>query len=187
MDEINLIEKPQKNFEYYLQKTLLLVGERLAIILFVLCIPIFFLFIKTPQAFSEVEKEVFVKQETTWYKKISLKSPQETVSSSHSFTIATVTPSPSPTPAPTTAPTVSPSSDVWDKLAICESKGNWAINTGNGYYGGLQFSESAWRGVGGTNMPHEASRDEQIMRGKMLQEKRGWGPWGACSKKLNLL
>lgn len=188
MDEINLIEKqPPKSFEYYLQKTLLVVGERLAIILFILCIPVFFLLFKAPQAFSEKEKEVFVKQQNTWYKKTSAATPQENPYNMYSYSLATVTPSPTPTPAPTSIPNLSTTSDIWDKLAVCESKGNWSINTGNGYYGGLQFSESAWRGVGGTNMPHEASRDEQIMRGKMLQEKRGWGPWGGCSKKLGLL
>ncbi len=77
-------------------------------------------------------------------------------------------------------------SEIWDKLALCESGGNWSINTGNGYYGGLQFSEGAWRSVGGVGFAHEASRDEQIMRGKMLQERRGWGAWGLCAKKLNL-
>lgn len=187
MDEINLIEKPPRNFEHYLQKTLLLVGERLAIILFIVCIPVFIFLFKTPQAFSEREEEVFIKQETNWYKKTSVANQPDLGVNTYSYSTATVTPSPSPSPTPTSAPNLSTNSDIWEKLAQCESKGNWSINTGNGYYGGLQFSESAWRGVGGTNMPHEASRDEQIMRGKMLQEKRGWGPWGGCSKKLGLL
>jgi len=76
--------------------------------------------------------------------------------------------------------------EIWEQLALCESKGNWSINTGNGYYGGLQFSENAWASVGGTGLAHEASKDEQIMRGKMLQEKRGWTVWGLCAKKLGL-
>ena len=50
----------------------------------------------------------------------------------------------------------------WDAVAQCESGGNWAINTGNGYYGGLQFSPSTWAANGGTGMPHENSREEQI-------------------------
>ena len=53
-------------------------------------------------------------------------------------------------------------STVWDRLAQCESGGNWAINTGNGYYGGLQFSPATWKSNGGTGMPHQASREEQI-------------------------
>ncbi len=75
---------------------------------------------------------------------------------------------------------------VWDRLAACEAGGNWAINTGNGYYGGLQFSLSSWRGVGGSGLPSDASREEQIMRGQMLQASSGWGAWPACSAKLGL-
>ncbi|MDT0203756.1 transglycosylase family protein [Nocardioides sp. AE5] len=75
---------------------------------------------------------------------------------------------------------------VWDQLAKCESGGNWAINTGNGYYGGLQFSASTWRSVGGTGLPHQHSREEQIKRGKILQQRAGWGQWPACTRKLGL-
>lgn len=75
---------------------------------------------------------------------------------------------------------------VWDALARCESGGNWAINTGNGYYGGLQFTASTWRAVGGSGLPHQASREEQIMRGQILQSRSGWGQWPACTKKLGL-
>jgi resuscitation-promoting factor RpfB len=79
-----------------------------------------------------------------------------------------------------------PSGSVWDKLAECESGGNWSINTGNGYYGGLQFSLSTWRAYGGSGMPHEASREEQIAIAKKLQADAGWGAWPACSSKLGL-
>ena len=75
---------------------------------------------------------------------------------------------------------------VWDRLAKCEAGGNWSINTGNGYYGGLQFSPSSWRAVGGSGLPHQASREEQIKRGKMLQSRGGWGQWPSCSSKLGL-
>ena len=75
---------------------------------------------------------------------------------------------------------------VWDRLAMCESTGNWAINTGNGFYGGLQFTPSSWRAVGGSGMPHQASKAEQIARAKKLQALQGWGAWPACSKKLGL-
>jgi resuscitation-promoting factor RpfB len=79
-----------------------------------------------------------------------------------------------------------PSGSVWDKLAQCESGGNWSINTGNGYYGGLQFSLSTWRAYGGSGMPHQASRDRQIAIAKKLQADAGWGAWPACSSKLGL-
>lgn len=89
-------------------------------------------------------------------------------------------------PAPSSnAPAVAGGSD-WDRLAQCESGGNWAINSGNGYYGGIQFSLSSWRGVGGTGYPHEHSREEQIKRGEMLRAQGGWRHWPACSKKLGL-
>ncbi len=99
--------------------------------------------------------------------------------------IPTATPTPTPEP-PTPAP-IDPNSDIiWDSLAACESGGNWQINTGNGYFGGLQFSQGAWNSVGGAGSPSDASREEQISRGKLLQQIRGWGAWGACAKKLGL-
>jgi resuscitation-promoting factor RpfB len=79
-----------------------------------------------------------------------------------------------------------PSGSVWDKLAECESGGNWSINTGNGYYGGLQFSLSTWRAYGGSGYPHQASREQQIAIAKKLQAAAGWGSWPACSSKLGL-
>ncbi len=75
---------------------------------------------------------------------------------------------------------------VWDRLAKCESGGNWHINTGNGYYGGLQFTIGSWRGVGGSGLPSDASREEQIARGQMLQARQGWGAWPACTAKLGI-
>jgi uncharacterized protein YabE (DUF348 family) len=79
-----------------------------------------------------------------------------------------------------------PSGSVWDKLAQCESGGNWSINTGNGYYGGLQFSLSTWRAYGGSGLPSDASREKQIAIAKKLQADAGWGAWPACSSKLGL-
>ena len=72
----------------------------------------------------------------------------------------------------------------WDALAACESGGNWSINTGNGYYGGLQFSLQSWRAVGGSGYPHQASKAEQIKRAEMLLARQGWGAWPACTSKL---
>lgn len=90
-----------------------------------------------------------------------------------------------PTPAQT-APEVATNGSVWDRLAKCESGGNWAINTGNGYYGGVQFSAGTWKAVGGTGLPSEASREEQIERAQILQARSGWGQWPACSAQLGL-
>jgi LysM repeat protein len=75
---------------------------------------------------------------------------------------------------------------VWDRLAACESGGNWTINTGNGYYGGLQFTLSTWRAVGGQDYPHENSREEQIYRAEILLARSGWSQWPACTLKLGL-
>lgn len=94
-----------------------------------------------------------------------------------------VAPAPRPQVA---APSVADGS-VWDSLAMCEAGGNWAINTGNGFYGGLQFTPSSWAAVGGSGLPNQASREEQIMRGQMLQAQQGWGAWPACAAKLGLL
>jgi resuscitation-promoting factor RpfB len=79
-----------------------------------------------------------------------------------------------------------PSGSVWDKIAECESGGDWSINTGNGYYGGLQFSLSTWRAYGGSGYPHKASREEQIRIAKKVQAADGWGAWPACTAKLGL-
>ena len=77
---------------------------------------------------------------------------------------------------------------VWDRLAQCESGGNWAINTGNGYYGGLQFLPSSWRAAGGSGMPHQASREEQIRVAENLRDQvGGFRPWPPCAAKLGLL
>lgn len=92
---------------------------------------------------------------------------------------------PKPQPAPTPTATTNNAS-VWDRLAQCESGGNWSINTGNGYYGGLQFSLASWKGVGGTGLPSQASKSEQIARGEKLQAKQGWGAWPACTRKLGI-
>jgi hypothetical protein len=79
-----------------------------------------------------------------------------------------------------------PDSTVWDALAVCESSGRWDIDSGNGYYGGLQFLPSSWQLVGGTGLPHEASRDEQIHRAELLLLRQGWEAWPACSVRLGL-
>jgi uncharacterized protein YabE (DUF348 family) len=83
--------------------------------------------------------------------------------------------------APESAPAVGDDS-VWDRIAQCESGGNWSINTGNGYYGGLQFSAATWHSVGGPGLPHENSREVQIKYAKILQQRSGWGQWSCAAK-----
>lgn len=106
---------------------------------------------------------------------------------------ATLVTIPTPKPAPVAAApqrVVTFDGDtVWDQLAQCESGGNWAINTGNGYYGGLQFDLSTWAGYGGLEFaerPDLASREQQIIVAERLHAARGFQPWPACRIKLGL-
>ncbi|MFI7117143.1 transglycosylase family protein [Amycolatopsis sp. NPDC049868] len=71
----------------------------------------------------------------------------------------------------------------WDAIAQCESSGNWSTNTGNGYYGGLQFSQSTWRAYGGTGSAHNASREQQIAVAERVLQGQGIGAWPHCGKK----
>ncbi len=97
-----------------------------------------------------------------------------------------------PTTAPPTTQAPAPSGvngdpndpATWDRMAQCEAGGNWAANTGNGYYGGLQFSLSTWQHYGGTGYPHQASKATQIEVGKRLQAAEGWAAWPTCSREL---
>jgi len=73
---------------------------------------------------------------------------------------------------------------TWDALAQCESGGNWAIDTGNGYYGGLQFSMATWQANGGVGNPADASREEQIRVAENVLATQGWGAWPACSAQI---
>lgn len=101
-------------------------------------------------------------------------------------------PPPPPPPAPPTPQPVASGSGyndpdnpaAWDRLAQCESSGNWAANTGNGYYGGIQFSLASWQGVGGSGRPDQASRSTQIAMAQRLWTQGGWGQWPGCSLKL---
>ncbi|HVX58572.1 MAG TPA: transglycosylase family protein [Candidatus Saccharimonadales bacterium] len=93
-------------------------------------------------------------------------------------------------PKTTIRPTVSAPSvsggSVWDQIAACESGGNWAINTGNGFYGGLQFTSSTWSAYGGGSYAptaNLASREAQISVAEKVQASQGWGAWPVCSIK----
>jgi hypothetical protein len=85
---------------------------------------------------------------------------------------------------------VSPQSNsTWDRLAKCESTSDWDADTGNGFKGGLQFTQSTWKAFGGgkyASSPDEASREEQIAVAKKVQAEQGWDAWPTCSKKLGM-
>ncbi|WP_304502042.1 resuscitation-promoting factor [Brachybacterium sp. FME24] len=86
------------------------------------------------------------------------------------------------------APSVSGGS-VWDRLAQCESGGDWSINTGNGFSGGLQFTKSTWLAFGGGDyapVAHQATREQQIVVAKKVQAGQGWGAWPSCTSQLGI-
>jgi uncharacterized protein YabE (DUF348 family) len=84
-------------------------------------------------------------------------------------------------PAPAPATNFSGGNSIWDRIAECESGGNWAINTGNGYYGGLQFNLSTWAAYGGTGRPDQQSREAQIaVAERVAAASGGYGAWPVC-------
>ncbi|MFJ2744074.1 transglycosylase family protein [Streptomyces sp. NPDC087440] len=88
--------------------------------------------------------------------------------------------------AATGRPAAAADRGVWDRIAQCESGGNWHINTGNGYYGGLQFSAGTWRAHGGgayASRADRASKAQQIAIATKVQRKQGWGAWPSCSRR----
>ena len=79
--------------------------------------------------------------------------------------------------------------NVWDRVAACESGGDWNVATGNGYYGGLQFSASSWRSAGGgkyASLPHHATRGQQIAAAQVLLRQQGPGAWPVCGPRAGL-
>ncbi|AJW39633.1 hypothetical protein NY08_1603 [Rhodococcus sp. B7740] len=87
-------------------------------------------------------------------------------------------------PLGVSAGTANAASNNWDAVAQCESGGNWSINTGNGYYGGLQFSQSTWTANGGTGSPANASKAEQIRVAENTLQSQGPGAWPVCGQQL---
>ncbi len=85
------------------------------------------------------------------------------------------------------APAANAATDAtWDRVAQCESSGNWSINTGNGFSGGLQFTPSTWRAFGGAQfaeLADHASREQQIVVAERVLAGQGWGAWPVCSRK----
>ena len=91
-----------------------------------------------------------------------------------------------PAPAPTVGPPSFPLGGVWAELRQCESGGNYAIDTGNGYYGAYQFSAATWHGLGFAGLPNQAPPAVQDEAAVELQARSGWGQWPACSRRLGL-
>lgn len=138
--------------------------------------------------------------------------PRPTAGTAANSATSTARPAPSSIPAAPTAapdPTATPSSKkraagggntaaapgpaesrMWDALAECESSGDWAINTGNGLYGGLQIDRRTWLDYGGqayAPLPSKATREQQILIAEKVRADRGFKPWSSCARKLDLL
>ena len=79
--------------------------------------------------------------------------------------------------------TASAAGHNWDAVAACESGGNWGINTGNGYYGGLQFTMGTWKANGGAGSPHNAPKSEQIRVAENVLNRQGIGAWPVCGRR----
>ena len=87
------------------------------------------------------------------------------------------------------APAFAATNAEWDAVAQCESGGNWSINTGNGFSGGLQFHPQTWTGHGGGQYApsaHLATREQQIAIAEKVRASQGWGAWPACTSRLGL-
>ncbi len=82
------------------------------------------------------------------------------------------------------APANAAPDSTWDQLAECESGGDWSINTGNGYEGGLQFNPQTWQAHGGSGSAADASREEQIAVAENVLDNQGWGAWPSCSQQI---
>lgn len=169
----------------FILKVFFLLGERLAIIFIFFAAALVFFTQSSEIAFSQTSQTQVLTMDKSVVSGFSYNIPPPSSPTPTSTPTPTVTPT--PTETPTSTANVDPGSDnVWNRLATCESNDNWSDNTGNGYYGGLQFSQSAWQSVGGTGSPAQASQDDQIAKGKLLQARSGWRAWGACAKKLGL-
>jgi ABC-type transport system substrate-binding protein len=87
------------------------------------------------------------------------------------------------------APSHAATTRTWQRLAMCESGGRWHINTGNGYYGGLQISRSTWSAYGGrryARLPSRATKTQQIRIGERIKRGQGWGAWPSCSARIGV-
>jgi len=102
--------------------------------------------------------------------------------------VTPVAPATPPAPATAPAPATRPAGgSVWAGLRQCESGGNYAENTGNGYYGAYQFSLATWHGLGFPGLPSSAPPAVQDRAAQQLQARSGWGQWPSCSRRLRLI
>ena len=101
----------------------------------------------------------------------------------NAFTMVTITGALVAAPLALCTGTANADSVNWDAIAQCESSGNWSTNTGNGYYGGLQFKQSTWAANGGVGSPANAPREQQIRVAENVLAKQGLGAWPSCGSR----
>lgn len=138
---------------------------------------------KVDKPVEEVVPDEVVEQDTAPVETEAPVSAQAPVSTHAPVAVETSVPQTS-NPAPVVA-----NGSVWDSLAQCEAGGNWSINTGNGYYGGLQFSAGTWNAYGGQQYAptaDQATREQQIAIAEKVQASQGWGAWPACTASLGI-
>ena len=185
-----------ERIKHRLLDVVFLLGERLALILVFLVAGALLFTKSSVEAFSQADQPPSIVlaglsfQTTPNVETSEIISPPTPTPTASPTPTSTPTPTATPTPTQPTAtptPTIDPNdTQIWDKIASCESDGNWHEDSGNGYFGGLQFSQGAWDSVGGGGKPSDATREDQIAKGKTLQGIRGWGVWGACAHILGL-
>ena len=140
---------------------------------------------KLAAASASVTTPTTVKATTTTPKPAPTTTAKPATTAVKPTTTTAKPPAPTTTVAAVPARPGDPASDAsWEALAKCESGGNWAANTGNGYYGGLQFSLATWQNLGGTGYPHQASKATQIALGRKLYARSGWNAWPGCAANL---
>jgi hypothetical protein len=105
-------------------------------------------------------------------------------------TTTTTAPPPNPPQVKQVEPNYAPGESVWDLIAQCESGGNWSINTGNGYSGGVQFLQDTWLRMGGAEFAPDAylaTREQQIIVAERTLAAGGWIQWSGCARRYGLL
>jgi hypothetical protein len=120
----------------------------------------------------------------------SIETTTTTIDLSFLNTTTTTAPPPNPPQVKQVEPNYAPGESVWDLIAQCESGGNWSINTGNGYSGGVQFLQDTWLRMGGAEFAPDAylaTREQQIIVAERTLAAGGWIQWSGCARRYGLL
>ena len=139
---------------------------------------------KTVRAGRDGSRKVVYKITFENGKRVTRKAMRSTVLRQPVSAIVRVGTKERPAPAPAPSSNYAGGSSAWDRIAACESGGNWAANTGNGYYGGLQFNLGTWQAYGGSGRPDQNSREAQIaVAERVAAAEGGYGAWPVCGAR----